>query len=324
MKELYLKTSLCRAAGSAPGETFSQPVLAVFPDKKYLRGLLKECARLFFGAKEGSRTAELIEKECYPDLLIYPKAEKKLTAENCAEILEESILHPVEAEKKLFLFDGFDDAPALLQNKLLKLFEEPPESVFFLLGAESEYPLLPTILSRVKKFALPPFSEEEIFGALFRKYGGNGEGTALKENYPRGEIVEAAAASGGIFSVAENILICGGEEFRLAEQFLSLDGSEAFCRSMEQSKNKREFFAALKAILRDILMIGTGQERFAKLRGGNAAALAREYPAGAVIAALRLVSEAEKQVRFNANFASCLYALALGVKEEKEKWKRLS
>lgn len=310
MKTLFLNTSLCHAIFSAPEETFSQTVLALFSDKQYLRPFLKECARLFFGAKEGTRTAELIEKEIYSDLLIFPEPEKKLSIEHCQKIVEESLLHPVEGTKKLFVLDRFDDAPPLLQNKLLKLLEEPPENVYFLLGAESEYAVLPTVLSRVKKFSVPPFPEEEILSALKRKYLDRG-----KE-----EMSLAASASGGIFSIAERLLLGGGEEFRLAKEFLHGENIESFCRGMEKYQNKSEFFAALKSLLYDLMRMKAGKQCV----GGETAALSKEFQTGAVLASLELVFEAEKQVRFNANFSSCLYALWLGIKEEKEKWKRLS
>ena len=312
MRELIRKTGVYRAIGAAREETFSQAVLVVFPDGKYLRQLLKECAKRFFGAEDGGRVSELIEKESFSDCLIYPAAEKKLTAELCGEIVEESLLRPVEGDKKLFVLDGFHTAPQLVQNKLLKLLEEPPAGVYFLLGAETEFSVLPTVLSRVKKFARSPFSEEEVEAALERKYPGV-EG-----------IREAAAASGGIFSVAESLLSGGGEDFRLAGEFLSLNGSEKFCREIGERKNKREFFAALRAILRDMLFWGTGQGRHAKLKSETVRKLAADFPTGAALKALELVSEAEKQIQFNAGFGSCLYALALELKEEKEKWKRLS
>ena len=311
MQELFRKTSVYRAISSAREETFSQAVLVVFPDGKYLRQLLKECAKAFFGAEDGSRVAELIEKESFSDCRFYPAEDKKLTADDCAESIEESLLRPVEGDKKLFILDGFHLATPLVQNKLLKILEEPPAGVHFLLGAETEFPVLPTVLSRVKKFAIAPFSEEDIEWALHRKY-------------PMQDISEAAAGSGGIFSVGESLLVGGGEEFRLAEQFLSLNHLEAFCRENGERKNKREFFAALKACLRDMLFFGTGQRKYTKLKGDSIETLAAEYPTGAVIAALELVSEAEKQITFNANFASCLYALGLGMKEEKIKWQRLS
>lgn len=312
MKKLFQKTSIYRAIRAAREEIFSQAVLVVFPDPVYLRALLKECAAAYFGAEEGSRERDLIEKERFADCLYFPEEGKKLTVESCAQMIEESLLRPVEGEKKLFVIDGFHTASQLVQNKLLKLLEEPPENAAFLIGSVSEYPVLPTILSRVKKFDIPPFSEEDIEGALSRKYPSEGG------------IREAAAASGGIFSVGESLLVGGGEEFRLAEAFLTLKAPEQFCRETGERKKKFEFFAALRAVLRDMLFIGTGQAKFAKLKGKNIVALAKEYPTGAVIAALELLSEAETQAQFNANFGSCLYALALRIKEEKDKWKRLS
>lgn len=311
MKELMAGTSLLRAIGREREETFSQSVLAVFPDGKYLRSYLKECAKAFFRAAEGTRAAELIDKEIFSDCLIYPPEGKKLTVELCGQITEESLLMPVEEKKKLIVLDAFHLAPALVQNKLLKLLEEPPANVSFLLGAETEYPVLPTVLSRVKKFSLPAFSEEEIEDALRRKY-------PLREG-----IREAAAASGGLFSVAESLLEDGGREFGLAEEFLTLRDPELFCRKNAEA-DKRDFFAALKAVLRDVLFLSAGQGRYAKLGRPGTEALAADYPTGAALRALELVFEAEKQIQFNANFASCLYSLALGVKEEKEKWKKLS
>lgn len=290
--------------------TLSQAMLAVFSDEVYLRALLKECAKAFFGAADGAREERLISSERYPDSLFFPAEGGKLTADDCAAILEESLLRPVEGEKKLFVLDRFHLAAPLVQNKLLKLLEEPPQGVYFLLGAAQEYPVLPTVLSRVKKFVLPPFSEEQI-------------AQALREKYPGEETEEAAAASGGIFSVGENLLRGGGEEFRLAQEFLSLEGTEAFCRSMAEHREKREFFAALKSVLRDALMVSAGQGQYAH-RTRQVEKIAADFPPGALISALGLVGEAEKQIQFNASFASCLYTLALGIKEEKKKWQRLS
>lgn len=308
MKTLLRSTTAYRSilAESARGER-SHAILVLFPDGKYLRDLMKECAKAFFCAKDGERTEELVEKESYADCIFLPAAGEKLTADDCARISEESLLRPVEGEYKLFVLDNFHTASAIVQNKLLKLLEEPPAGVHFLLGAESEFPVLPTVLSRVRKFSVPPFPEEEVERALVRKYGTK-------------DAKAAAAASGGIFSVAEGLLADGGEDFRLAEEFLSLKDAEIFCRKTGERKNKREFFAALKSLLRDLLLFSAGEGKYASRDVG---ALAKNYRMGALIAALELVNEAEKQIQFNANFATCLYSLALSWKEVNEKWKRL-
>lgn len=310
MDQLFKTTSVYRAITLSPEAAFSQAVLVVFPDPVYLRALLKECAKAFF--KEGDeRRADLIDRERFPDLHLFPESGKAYSVDLCTEIIEESLLQPTEEKSKLFVLDGFQDAPMLIQNKLLKLLEEPPEQTAFLIGATSEYALLPTVLSRVKKFSIAPFPEEALKAALRRKYPTQ-PGTR-----------EAAAGSGGVFSTAERLLCNGGEDFRLAEEFLSLRESERFCRNIGE-RDSRSFFAALNVVLRDMLFLSAGQKRFSNLSGDGILKLAEEYPQGALIAALELSAKAENEVRFHANFGTCLYALALDLKKEKEKWKKWS
>mgnify|MGYP002796605393 CR=1 FL=1 len=159
--------------------------LGLFPDERYLRAYLTECAKAFFGAEDGSREAKLIEGESFSDCMILPPAGGKLSAELASGIAEEAILRPVEGDRKLFVLDAFHTVTPLVQNKLLKLLEEPPAGVFFLAGAASAHTVLPTVLSRANVFAEPPFSEEAIVAALARSHAGE-----------KG-IAEAAAPRGG-------------------------------------------------------------------------------------------------------------------------------
>lgn len=312
MKALFQSTIAYRAiAADAERGTLAGAMLVLFSDETYLRPLLRECAKAFFGAKDGSREAALIEKESYADCLFYPAEGGKLTADDGAKIIDESLLRPVEGDKKLFVLDQFQKTTALVQNKLLKILEEPPRGVYFLIGATAEYAVLPTVLSRMKKFSLSPFTETEIGGALQRKYG-EAEG-----------IEGAAAASGGVFSLAEQLLAGGGESFRFAEQFLSLQATESFCRNADKIV-KTAFFAALNLLLRDMLLFRTGQERYAANRSGRVKSLAGQYPTGAILASLERVRDAERQIQFNANFGQCLYALAIGMREEIQTWQKLS
>ena len=312
MKELLRETLVYkRLASDASAGRQPQSVLVLFPDAAHLRALLKECAKAFFGAEEGSRTALLIDKESFPDCLFFPAAGAKLTVDDAARILEESLLRPVEGGKKLFVLDAFHTAGALVQNKLLKVLEEPSEGVSFLLGAAQEHAVLPTVLSRAEKFQEPPFAEESILKALLRMY-------PAEQGLER-----AAAASGGILSQAERLLAGGGESFRLAEEFLQNDAPEAFCRRAEKL-DKDAFFAAVELLLRDMLFLRTGQARFASRTDEAAGRLAKRYPAGVILSALEGVREAQKRVNFNAGLGQTLYALALSMKEEEKRWQKLS
>lgn len=51
-------------------------------------------------------------------------------------------------------------------NKLLKLFEEPPEGVIFIAVTNNPEGLLPTILSRFQRVHVPPIPEERLLLAL--------------------------------------------------------------------------------------------------------------------------------------------------------------
>lgn len=312
MKELLRTTTAYRLfSADARRGACAHFTLVLFPDENYLRLLLTECAKAFFLAEEGGRVANLIEKESFADCLFYPAAGEKYTADGASDIIDESVLRPVEGLRRLFVLDNFQNATPLVQNKLLKVLEEPPEGVFFLLGATAEHAVLPTVLSRAKKLAVSPFSEEEIASALNRSHRGE-EG-----------LKEAAAACGGIYSVAEMLLSGGGEDFLLAEQFLAGREVEKLCRDIGEKKSK-SFFAALSLVLRDLAFLAAGHENYCARRGDAMQKLAKEYPAGALLAAIGFVADAEREIRFNANPGQAALAVFLRIREEKAKWQKLS
>ena len=54
-------------------------------------------------------------------------------------------------------------------NKLLKLIEEPPPDTLFILVAESEEQILPTILSRCQLVKIPLLENDAIEHALINR-----------------------------------------------------------------------------------------------------------------------------------------------------------
>lgn len=312
MKQLLRSTTAYRTiARDAADGACAHFTLVLFPDAALLRALLKECAKAFFAAGDGSRREKLIEAEAYADCLFVPRAGAKFSAEAAAAIADESQLQPVEGNKKLFVLDAFHAVTPLVQNKLLKLLEEPPPGVSFLAGATAEHAVLPTVLSRANKIAEPPFSEEAVRAALERNHPGCAAAAA------------AAAACGGVYSAAETLLEGGGEDFRLAERFLAGDDVERLCREVGEQK-RPSFFAAVRLLLRDILLERTGQGRYTALDARTVRSLAQRYPAGAALAALGLVDRAEREIQFNANFAQAALTLAIGIAKERETWQKLS
>ena len=94
MKELFRATTAYRTiAGYASSGELPHATLVVFPDGKYLRALLTECAKAYFPADE--RVSRLIGEERYSDCIFLPAAGGRLTADDCARIVDESLLRPM-------------------------------------------------------------------------------------------------------------------------------------------------------------------------------------------------------------------------------------
>lgn len=298
--------------------------LLVFDDARNLRLALGEFAKLFFlsererDSARGKRISGLIDEESFADCLFLPEPGKKFSVEDAERIREESALKPVESDTKLFVVGDFAEATVQAQNKLLKLLEEPPAGVRFLLGATVTFPVLPTVLSRAEKLEIPPFSPPQVAECLGRLY-------------PRLKNAELyAEASGGSVGAAQN-MIEGGYYEALLEEAFGLAETDPFrlpaaARQAGETKYKRELLSLLRIIFRDALVLKAahinGVEKSSRDRGlsrtraekclllrsetARLYAVSDRYPVRSLLCAQEAISEAEKQLRFNAVFPQCL------------------
>ena len=70
------------------------------------------------------------------------------------KIRSDAYIKPNEAPNKVYVLSGVQNMTEVSQNALLKVFEEPPENVLFLLTVVSAAALLPTVRSRAQIFSL--------------------------------------------------------------------------------------------------------------------------------------------------------------------------
>jgi DNA polymerase-3 subunit delta' len=105
------------------------------------------------------------------DWLQFIGAENKqgnITAEECNEIIHKLSLKSFESAFKVLVL-WMPEYLGKEGNKLLKLIEEPPPNTLFILVAESEEHILPTLLSRCQLIRVPLLSNEEVEEALFER-----------------------------------------------------------------------------------------------------------------------------------------------------------
>lgn len=99
------------------------------------------------------------------DVKIYPKNNEKLLVSDSNEIVSEVYIKPAVHENKVFIINNIDISTEQAQNKLLKVLEEPPKHVYFLLSCKSLATVLPTIKSRCRKIVLEKLPKDQ-FDAL--------------------------------------------------------------------------------------------------------------------------------------------------------------
>ena len=105
------------------------------------------------------------------DWLQFIGAENKqgnITAEECNDILRKLSLKSFEGEYKVLLL-WMPEYLGKEGNKLLKLIEEPPANTLFILVAENDEKILPTILSRCQLVKIPMLEERDVEQALISR-----------------------------------------------------------------------------------------------------------------------------------------------------------
>jgi len=156
-----------------------------------------------------------------------------ITAQECNEIIHKLSLKSFESDYKVLVMW----MPEYLEkegNKLLKLIEEPPPNTIFILVAENESMVLPTIVSRTQLVRVPPVAIEAIQQQLM-----------LKAKIPKDQARQIATVSGGNYRESLQIMQHAGHDW----QSLLRDWLNAIMKSgpiaqvkwiEEMSKNGRE------------------------------------------------------------------------------------
>ena len=300
MEQLIRETAAYKIfCGDKAADRLSHAYMLYFQDGENLRHALKLFALEYFGATPDSREGKLILSEGLPDLKIYPAPDKKLTADVAASIVEDAVLKPLEYDKKLYVISGFDAASAIFQNKLLKVLEEPPAGVCFILGATSLAPVLDTVKSRVKTLEIPLFTSAQIYSALERQ----GQNSLNRS---------ASEACGGSLGVAQNMLRGGwyGQTVKAAEEICAaatLAQATGAAFRYGDFKYKKELLSEMQRRYFEELKNYARADDYRGVQSKRAAAYAVEA-----------VNSALADLKFNANFSSLLYSLLINIAQKND------
>ena len=111
-----------------------------------------------------------IMRDQSPDVIfaVPEKDRVQLGVDVIRKIREDAVFAAVDLPVKFFIFPDADAMNMQAQNALLKILEEPPERIMFLLLSQSAQNLLPTIRSRAPVMRVMTLSDDVLTKALLR------------------------------------------------------------------------------------------------------------------------------------------------------------
>lgn len=303
----------------AKQQQFSHAYLACFKDSNYLKIVLKEIAKIILQAD--SRVAHLIDTEQYIDCKIYPQEGKRILVEDVEAIIENSDILPIESEKKIFILNDIQNMLPATQNKLLKLLEEPPKFVYFVLGTTQQDSVLPTIRSRAKNLQFDCITSEEMMQFIDR-------------NYPKTQDKKSAVllANGSISNLQqilkeENLLV---RPQYILQQIATLQAEDIpnFVKNYTDNDSICKFFASLEVVLRELLLYHIGNKKSTVLSNASTMDMhaenlqyiqlaAKRYKPQRILSVMDEIMQAMEDIKNNGNLSYSLYLVLLAILEGK-------
>ena len=111
--------------------------------------------------EEKKRIEKRIENLQHSDIEVINRKNENIKIDEVRELIYDAIESAYSSPKKIFILCGIENLRKESSNALLKILEEPPKDVYFILLARS-LNIIPTIKSRTIKFHLEGASNEEL------------------------------------------------------------------------------------------------------------------------------------------------------------------
>lgn len=197
--------------------------------------------------------------------------------ENVRELREVTQFQPARDRNRIFIIDEAHMLSSAAWNALLKLIEEPPPHVVFILATTEMQKVPQTILSRVQQFVFRKLTQGEVqerLAVICRSEGIEAESQALEIVARRGEgsvrdslsLLDQVIAFGGRSLLSRDVttilgLSDGGFFAELSELIGSGDAGGLLAKLDEAAASGRDFkllFRDFMTWARNMLLVATG------------------------------------------------------------------
>lgn len=188
----------------------------------------------------------------HPDFFLVTPDGASIKIDQIRALQQEAALRPRFRQGRVFIIDEAEKMTQQAQNSLLKLLEEPPEGLVFILVASATQNLLKTIFSRCQQIRFTVPAQAELTAAL------------VERGWPEAKAIAASRLSQGQVSTAlglltDDQLLLRQTTAKWLAEFSSLTaakGLEHAAKILEilPSDQREKFFVYGKMLLRDLLL----------------------------------------------------------------------
>ncbi len=235
--------------------------------------------------------------------------------DNVRDLRDDAIYSPSQVKKRVYIIDEVHMLSVSAFNALLKIIEEPPEHLIFILATTELHKVPATILSRCQRFAFRRISQENIAARL--QYVAYQEDIDLDDGAARilarmadggmrdglSLLDQCASATKGSLN-ADRVYACLGlaglqkcDEMmsRIADHD-SAGALELFNTLYAQGKDISALLDEMACLCRDLLILKTAPEKGITMLSGvapdsQAAALAKRFSTGELVWALEQIQQ---------------------------------
>ena len=199
----------------------------------------------------------------------------------------EAVYSPAKVKKRVYIIDEVHMLSDAAFNALLKIMEEPPEHLMFILATTEVHKILPTILSRCQRFSfrrIPPKIIAQRLEYVAKQEGIDlrPDGSELLSRLADGalrdglSLLDQCAAPGGAIDAAAVLDVLGLagnlQTSRIMESILKRDAQDALTQLDGLYNNGKDMGAVLSelsSLTRDLLLRKTAPEGGAELLSGG-------------------------------------------------------
>ena len=173
-----------------------------------------------------------------PDIVTVLPEKANITVDKIRKIREDAYILPNQSDKRVFIIPDANLMNEQAQNALLKVFEEPPKRVAFILTCEYANQLLATVRSRAVVLKLSPVQKDAAVKYILEQNpefnSAEVERAVADEDGNIGRALIRLSGEDKADSTAREILSCIGErsELALMKSLLVIEKDRVFAKSV--------------------------------------------------------------------------------------------